>query len=48
MKNNEDRGNRKKKEKQLDISASNYKREFFNFLRFIALTILATFTSFLI
>ena len=48
MKNNEDRGNRGKKQETLDISISNYKKEFFNFLRFIAFTILATFESFVI
>ena len=40
MKNNEDRRNREKKEKKIDISISNHESEFLNFDRFIAVTIL--------
>ena len=48
MKNNEDRGNREKKEEKLDTLISNHKVGFLNFLRFIASTILVTFKSFVI
>ena len=33
MKNNEDRGNREKKEEKLDISVSNHEIGFLNFLK---------------
>ena len=46
MKNNEDGGNREKKEKKLGISISHYKIDFFNFLRFIAFLIFVAFKSF--
>ena len=46
MKNNEDRGNREKKEQKLDISVSNHEIGFLNFLRFIAFAILVTLKSF--
>ena len=48
MKNNEDRGNREKKEEKLDISISNHEIGPLNFVRFIAFTILVTFKSFII
>ena len=48
MKNNEDRGNRAKKEEKLDTSISNHEIGFLNFLRFIAFIILVTFKSFVI
>ena len=48
MKNNEDRGNRVKKEEKLDTSISNHKIGFLTFLRFIAFTILMTFRSFVV
>ena len=38
----------KKKEEKLDISISNHKTGFLNFLKFIAFTILVTFKSFII
>ena len=38
MGNNEDRGNRKKKEEKFDISISNHETGFLNFHRFIAFT----------
>ena len=41
-------GNREKKEEKLDISVSNHKIGFLNFLRFIAFTILVTFKNFVI
>ena len=41
-------GNREKKEEKLDISVSNHKTGFLNFLRFIAFTILVTFKNFVI
>ena len=47
-KNNEDRGNREKKEKKFDTSISNHKIGFLNFLRFRAFPILVTFKSFVI
>ena len=40
MKNNEDRGNREKKEEKFDTLISNHKIGFLNFLRFIVFTIL--------
>ena len=46
--NNEDRGNREKKEEKLGTSISNHEISFLNFLRFIAFTILVTFKSFFI
>ena len=46
MKNNEDRGNREKKEEKLDTTISNHETAFLNFLRFITFTILVTFKSF--
>ena len=48
MKNNEDRGNREKKEGKLDTLISNHEVGFLNFLRFIAFTFLVTFKSFVI
>ena len=39
IKNNEDRENSEKKTEKLDISISNHKTGFLNFLRFIAFTI---------
>ena len=48
MKNDEDRGNREKKEEQPDASISNHEIGFINFLRFIAFKILLTFKSFAI
>ena len=48
MKNNQDRGNREKKEEKLDTSISNHETGFLDFLRFIAFRILVTFKSFLI
>ena len=48
MKNNEDRGNREKKEEKLDISISNHEIGSLNFARFIGFTILVTFKSFII
>ena len=48
MKNNEDRGNREKKEEKLDISISNHEIGSLNFVRFITFTILVTFKSFII
>ena len=47
MKNNEDGGNREKKEKKLGISIWHYKIDFFNFLRFIAFLIFVAFKSFI-
>ena len=44
----EHRENREKKEEKLDISVSNHEIRFLNFLRFIAFTILGTFTNFII
>ena len=41
-------GDREKKEEKLDISVSNVKIGFLNFLRFIAFTILVTFKNFVI
>ena len=48
MKNNEDRGNREKKEEKLGTSISNREIGFLNFLRFIAFIMLVTFKSFVI
>ena len=45
MKNNEDGGHREKNDEKPDISISHYKNELYNFLRFIAFTILVTFKS---
>ena len=46
MKNNEDIGNREKKEEKLDSSISNHEIGYLHFHRFTAFTILATFKSF--
>ena len=48
MENNEDRGNREKKEEKLDISISNHETGFFNFLKLIAFTILVAFKNFVV
>ena len=48
MKNNENRGNKERKEKKIDISISNHEIGFLNFLGFIAFKILVTFRSLLI
>ena len=45
---NEDRGNREKKEENLDISISNHEIGFLNFLRYIVSTTLVTFKNFAI
>ena len=41
-------GNREKKEEKFDISISNHKIGFLNFLRFIGFIILVTFKNFVI
>ena len=48
MKNNEDRGNREKKEEKLDSSISNHETVFLIFLKFIAFTIAVNLKSFVI
>ena len=42
MKNNENRRNKEKQEEKLNISISNHKTAFLNFLRFIAFAALVT------
>ena len=48
MKNNEGRGSRRKKKEKLDISISNYKIGFLNFLKVLSFSILMTFKNFVI
>ena len=48
MKNNEGRGRRRKKKEKLDISISNYKIGFLNFLKVLSFSILMTFKNFVI
>ena len=48
MKNNEDIGDREKKEGNLDISVSNHEMGSLSFLRFTTFTIFLTFKSFVI
>ena len=48
MENNEDRGNREKKEEKLDISISNHETGFLSFLKLIAFTILVAFKNFVV
>ena len=48
MKNNEDRGNREKKEEKLDILIANHETGLLNFLKFITFQIFVNFKNFVI